>query len=184
MSQTLFAGQSRDLPIQNGESIAVSCIEGTYTLTIIEGAGIGAVVTNSTANAIYGPYTSVKVRLTCANASSAEFEVGVTPNADIGSILVRGVTVTASRTVNAGDIEQVMDCTSGSPIAMTIPTDAILGITSANDRRTLAGYQGGAGALSFTNGAGVSPLRGTPPTAAQYSTVGLMHVGANEWAYL
>ena len=184
MSQTLYAGQSRDLPVQDGESIAVSCISGTYTITIIAGEGAGtAIVTDSSANAVYGPYTSIKVRLACADASSVEFEIGAAPNADIRDIPVRGITVSASRTVNTGDLDQVMDCTSGSAIAMTVPIDSTLGITSAKDRRTIAGYQGGAGALSFVADTSVT-IRGTAPAAAQYSTVGLMHVGPNEWAYL
>ena len=184
MSQTLFAGQTRDLPIQNGESIAVACISGTYSITIIEGASAGsAIVTGSAANAVYGPYTPIKVRLSCADASSVDFEIGTNPNADIKAVQVRGITVSASRTVNAGDLEQVMDCTSGSAIAMTVPVDSTLGIASAKDRITIAGYQGGAGALSFVADTSVT-IRGTAPTAAQYSTVGLMHVGTNEWAYL
>ena len=69
---------------------------------------------------------------------------------------------------------------------LTIPTDAVLGIDSkvTNVVHTMALFQLGAGAASFAAGAGVSPLRGTAPTAAQYLTTGIMRVGANEWAYL
>jgi len=41
-----------------------------------------------------------------------------------------------------------------------------------------------AGAVAWTNGAGVSALLGTVPTAAQYAITGLLHVGANEWVYI
>ena len=92
-----------------------------------------------------------------------------------------GVTVTGSRTLVPSDLEQVLDVTAAA--TLTIPSDAILGITDPTYRTTVASYQKTAGAVTWSPGAGVT-IRGTPPTAAQYSTVGLMHVGANEWAYL
>ena len=87
---------------------------------------------------------------------------------------------TASRNLTAGDIGNVVMCSGSSAIVLTIQTDASMGLS---DMTTIAAYQGGTGAVSFAAGAGVT-LRGTPPTLAQYGTMGIMRVGANEWAYL
>jgi len=88
--------------------------------------------------------------------------------------------VTASKTLTLSDAGQVLKCNSASAIVLTIPNDAT-GMWEGNDG--IAAYQAGAGAVSFAAGSGVT-LRGTAPTAAQYSTQGVMRVGANEWAYL
>jgi len=92
----------------------------------------------------------------------------------------------ASRSLTFSDIENVIRTTGGaSAVTITVETDAVLGIDSrvSDIVHSVAVYQRDAGAAGFTAGAGVT-LRGTAPTAAQYSTVGLMHVGTNEWAYL
>lgn len=86
----------------------------------------------------------------------------------------------ASRTLVKEDLDTVISANSGSAIAFTIPQDGVLGAIRSE---CVAAYQAGAGAVSFAAGAGVT-LRGTAPTAAQYGTMGIMRVGANEWAYL
>lgn len=91
--------------------------------------------------------------------------------------------VTASRALTLADRRKVLKCTHATvAIVLTIPNDATAG-WSRNE--VIAAYQGGAAAVSFAadTGNGVT-LRGTAPTAAQYSTHGVMRVGANEWAYL
>jgi len=88
--------------------------------------------------------------------------------------------VTASKTLALSDAGQVLKCNSASPIVLTIPNDAT-GLWEGNDG--IAAYQVGAGAVSFAAGSDVT-LRGTAPTAAQYSTQGVMRVGTNEWVYL
>lgn len=88
--------------------------------------------------------------------------------------------VAASRSLTKADSGMMLICTSGSAIVLTIPNDATVAWSGLN---AVAAYQGGAGAVSFAAGAGVT-LRGTAPTAAQYATQGVMRVGANEWAYL
>jgi hypothetical protein len=74
----------------------------------------------------------------------------------------------------------VVRATSGSAIALTVPDDTVFNSTAA---LTIAAFQGGAGAVTFAAGSGVT-LRGTAPTPAQYAVYGVMRVGANEWAYL
>lgn len=89
-------------------------------------------------------------------------------------------TVAASRSLIKEDSGQTLICTSASAIVLTIPNDATVEWSGLN---AVAAYQGGAGAVSFAAGSGVT-IRGTAPTAAQYATQGVMRVGSNEWAYL
>jgi len=86
----------------------------------------------------------------------------------------------ASRTLTKEDVDNVVNANSGSAIVLTIPQDNVLGTIRSE---SLAVYQAGAGASTFLAGGGVT-LRGTAPVSAQYSVVGIMRVGANEWAYL
>lgn len=86
----------------------------------------------------------------------------------------------ASRTLTGEDVDTIVICNSASAVVLTIPTDAVGGFSS---RATIGLYQAGAGASSFAAGGSVT-LRGTAPTIAQYGTMGIVRVGANEWAYL
>lgn len=87
---------------------------------------------------------------------------------------------TASRNLTAADAESLVKCNSASPIVLTILSDADGGFSFDC---TIAAYQAGAGAISFAAGSGVT-FRGTATVVAQYGTIGMMRVGANEWAYL
>ena len=180
MSSTLFNGQSADIPVPTGESIAVSAIQGTYTLSIIQGANLGALATGATGSAVYGPYTPGNVvRVTAAAGAIVDFEVGANPTPDFKTATTRGVPVAASKTLNSSDLEQILDVSAAA--TLTIPSDTVLGL-AATDRVSVGAYQQTAGAVTWA-GSGAT-LRGTAPTAAQYGVTGLVHVGANEWAYL
>lgn len=93
-----------------------------------------------------------------------------------------GIPVAGNKTLSASDLENIQDVSAVA--TLTIPSDAILGITDPTARVTVGAYQMTAGAVAWAAGAGVSPLRGTAPTAAQHLVTGLVHVGSNEWAYL
>lgn len=86
----------------------------------------------------------------------------------------------ASRNLTGADVDTIVKANSASAVVLTIPTDAAGGFTGT---ATIGLYQAGAGASSFAAGGGVT-LRGTAPTIAQYGTMGIVRVGANEWAYL
>ena len=92
-------------------------------------------------------------------------------------------TASASRDLVTADIDNVVTASGASPVVLTIPTDAVLGNLDASARPAFVAYQSGTGALSFAALGGVT-LVGTPKTAAQYLTQGIVHVGANTWAYL
>lgn len=92
--------------------------------------------------------------------------------------------LTASRSLTLTDSGKVLKCTHATvAIVLTIEADAHETGGGWSQNEAVAAYQGGAAAVSFAAGAGVT-LRGTAPTAAQYSTYGVMRVGANEWAYV
>ena len=86
----------------------------------------------------------------------------------------------ASRNLAKSDVDTMIKANSASAVVITVLSDALGGF---NGTDTVALYQAGAGAASFTAGASVT-LRGTAPTPAQYLVTGLVRVGANEWAYL
>jgi hypothetical protein len=92
-----------------------------------------------------------------------------------------GISVSGNKTLTANDLQQIQDVLAAA--TLTIPSDAVLGIV-ASDRVTVGASQLTSGAVTWMAGAGVSPLRGSVPTAAQYLVSGLVHVGANEWAFL
>lgn len=89
------------------------------------------------------------------------------------------VPVPASRLLTAGDLEHVLSAASG--IALTIPTDAVLGI-KVDEAPTVAIYA--AGASSFTLVTTGLTMVGTQPTFAEGGLYGLQRVGANTWKYL
>ena len=180
MSSTITNGQSLTVPVPTGEYIAVSAISGTYSLAIVQGANIGALATNLTGSAVYGPYTPGNVvRVTASDNSIVDFETGANPTPDYRPTTTRGVPVAANKTLNSSDLEQILDVSAAA--TLTIPSDTVLGI-AAGDRVTVGAYQQTAGAVAWA-GSGAT-LRGTAPTAAQYLVTGLVHVGSNEWAYL
>ena len=182
MSSILFGGQSIDVPVQSGESFAVSAAQGTYSLSIISGTGIGALATSAAGSAVYGPYTPGNVvRVTASIGAIVDFKSGVNPTLDYRPVATRSVPVAGNKTITSADLEQIVDVSALANL--TIPTDAALGI-APGDRITVGAYQMTANALTWVAGSGVSPLRGTAPTAAQYLVSGLLHVGLNEWAYL
>lgn len=84
-----------------------------------------------------------------------------------------------ARAATLADVEQIIKVVGGSAVAITIPNDATAGWSRTE---FLVLYQNGAGAATFTNGAGVT-FRGTAPTPAQYGWTRIARVGANEWAY-
>ena len=86
----------------------------------------------------------------------------------------------ASRNASKSDVENLIKANSASAVVITIISDALGGFSGTD---TMALCQMGAGAASFAQGAGVN-LRGTMPTIAQYGTMGVVRVGANEWVYI
>jgi hypothetical protein len=180
MSSIITNGQSLVVPIPTGERIVVSAITGTYSLAIVQGANIGALATNASGSALFGPYTPGNaVRVTASADGIVDFEVGANPTPDYKPAIARGIPVAVSETITASDLEQVIDASAA--VTLTIPSDTVLGL-APTDRVAVSAYQMTTGAVTWA-GSGAT-LRGTAPTAAQYLVTGLLHVGANEWAFL
>lgn len=90
--------------------------------------------------------------------------------------------VASSRSLNSNDFDKVLVCDSASVITITVNADNLIGTTTPQNV-VVALYMAGAGVPAFAAGTGVT-IRGTAPTLAQYGTMGIMRVGANEWAYI
>ena len=117
---------------------------------------------------------------------SAGLPVGFSSEFGDRTIVATFIDCATSRSLTFSDVENIVRTTGGaSAVVLTVESDVLMGIDSkvADIAHTIGVYQRDTGAASFAAGAGVT-IRGTAPAAAQYSTVGLMHVGANEWAYL
>lgn len=90
------------------------------------------------------------------------------------------VTLSASRDALLTDDNNLLICDSASPVTLTIQDDATTGWA---DAEVLAIYQKGTAAPLFVAGTNVT-FRNDVPVSAQYGTIGIQRVGANEWAYL
>ena len=87
----------------------------------------------------------------------------------------------ASTTLNLADANTLLTSNHASVAQVyTIPNDATIAWPVLT---YIAIYQQGAAAASFTNGAGVGTIQGTPPTAGAGVISGVLKVSANTWAY-
>ena len=92
------------------------------------------------------------------------------------------IPVTVSRLLDSNDFDKVLTNATANNIEITIRQDNIIGMQGQSNV-AVALYQGGTGTVAFAAAPGVT-INGTPPTIAQYGTLGIMRVGANEWAYI
>ncbi len=183
--------------IQHGNKLTVACESGSTSLVTIKFAdNLETSYEVYGATQTFGPYMNdVSVIVSLGNGTvelteafdSSDFGKTVMAETNpltwgntIPALDAMTGAVTASRSLIKEDSGQTLICTSASAIVLTIPNDATVAWSGLN---AVAAYQGGAGAVSFAAGSGVT-LRGTAPTATQYATQGVMRVGANEWAYL
>lgn len=112
--QFIQSGQGLDVSIPPGQSIAISSITGTYSATLLDGAGRGALASGSSRGATYGPYPSgATVRVTAGNRSRVSFDVGVSPdaNASLGAMV---------KLDEWGDVSEIVD-ESGLAVAALEP---------------------------------------------------------------
>ena len=92
------------------------------------------------------------------------------------------IPVPVSRLLDSNDFDKVLTNATATNITITIRQDNLIGMQGQSNV-AVALYQGGAGTVAFAAATGVT-INGTAPTIAQYGTLGIMRVGANEWAYL
>lgn len=167
---TITAGNTATVAVDYDTTINTDGT-GRYKFTPTTGSVIESSLTGTQ---VLGPFrTSGSVLLSAITAL-----VYTTGNAY--AVDNKTVAVTASRDAVLSDSGNMLLCNSASAIAITIQSDATTG-WSADE--VIGVYQAGAGAVTFTAGASVT-LRGTAPTLSQYGTMGIIRVGANEWAYL
>lgn len=79
--QFIQSGQGLDVSIPPGQSIAISSIKGTYSATLLDGAGNGDLALASTGGATYGPYQSgATVHVAAGVGSCVSYDIGVSPS--------------------------------------------------------------------------------------------------------
>lgn len=79
-TRTLRNGDSRDLPIEPGQSMAVVAVSGTYSASVIAGLAAPSTIATNATGGTYGPYaTGAVIRLQSSAASEIDFDVDVTP---------------------------------------------------------------------------------------------------------
>ena len=86
---------------------------------------------------------------------------------------------TTSRTLGSSDLVDIIVFTSSSSVTVTVPTAASAGWT-AGDQIDLA--QKGTGQVTVVGDTGVTVrTSGLPKTRTQYSTLGVIYLGTDEW---
>lgn len=90
--------------------------------------------------------------------------------------------VSASRDLMLEDAGLMLFCNSGSPIVMTIPTDAAVGWFGPT---AISLHQSGMGSVSFSPAPGVTLLGAAPtPTVGLTQAIIKVITALNTWAYL
>jgi len=112
-------GQGLEIAVPPGQSIAVASLTGTYSATLLDGAGRGVLASASTGGATYGPYPAgATLRVKAGVDSCVAYDVGASPIAS-GQYPARFAT-------NAqGDISGLSDNDGGliPLIGMALSTD-------------------------------------------------------------
>ena len=158
---------------------------GTLTVNTIQSSSAGTIAA-PTAPTFVGT-VSVAVVLAAKSAPTANVDsnqnvIGLSGPNGLPMVSYRA-TVSASRNISASDFDTILQCASA--VALTIPTDATLGITDTNNvyAPTINVYWYGATTPTIAAGSGVT-LRGSARSISQYGVFSLFRSGANEWTYL
>jgi hypothetical protein len=200
---TLGAGLTLSAGVLSASGGATNLTSSTTstTVTVLSDTGTDAILGAATGSVAGVMVAADKTKLdgiaTAATANAADADLrdrtthtGVQAIATVTGLqtaldgklaATTGIAVATSRAITSTDLENVLDVSAAS--TLTIPTDATLGI-STTSRVVVSAYQQTTGAVTWAPDAGVATLKGSVPTAAQYLVTSLMHVGANEWAYL
>ena len=131
MSNIISGGRSVDLNVQAGQSLKVTTISGTYTATVLAGAGAGtALATDSADGATYGPYAAaVTIRIKSSATGFVDYDVGVSPSLGYRSPAYFGHNT-------AGDIASLVDG-DGNTLYATTAVGTSRSLTDADNGRTL-----------------------------------------------
>lgn len=105
---------------------------------------------------------------------------GATGSGGGSAYLSIGADVTASRALTLADFSNLITVNSAANVALTIPTDAVLGITSTTNVRFKLFYRStGIAVVTATNT--ILKYTGYPTPAINVTEV-YSHVGADQWA--
>lgn len=76
-------GQGLEIAVPPGQSIAVASLTGTYSATLLDGAGRGVLASASAGGATYGPYPAgATLRVKAGVDSCVAYDVGASPAAE------------------------------------------------------------------------------------------------------
>lgn len=125
MSNIISGGRSVDLNVQAGQSLKVTTISGTYTATVLAGAGAGtALATDSADGATYGPYAAaVTIRIKSSATGFVDYDVGVSPSLGYRSPAYFGHNT-------AGDIASLVDGDGNQVASFALTTTTTTGATT------------------------------------------------------
>lgn len=73
-------GQGLEIAVPPGQSIAIASLTGTYSATLLDGAGLGVLASASAGGATYGPYPAgATIRVSAGIDSCVTYDVGAQP---------------------------------------------------------------------------------------------------------
>lgn len=112
-------GQGLEIAVPPGQSIAVASLTGTYSATLLDGAGRGVLASASAGGATYGPYPAgATLRVKAGVDSCVAYDVGASP-------IASGQYPARFATNDQGDISGLSDSDGGliPLIGMALSTD-------------------------------------------------------------
>ncbi len=162
--------------VADGGNVTISATDGQIVTVIVNGGAVkyenpvGTVVSEFGSDRALGPLDAGDIKLTSVSGAFY-YEVGSPAPASLA------VGVTASRDLASTDNGMVLKVNSASTVTLTVPSTLPKGFSCAV-------VQYGAGKVTLAAGAGVT-LRSAGSllsTSAQYATIGVIPVGAAEYA--
>ena len=135
----------------------------------------------SNINALNPVNTSPTVTSVRANFAAAKAEIEAL-QATASGIPLYSADVIAAKTIATADLGTLIEYNSAADAQITIPTDAVLGLSGLTNN-SFEVYQKGSGRPSVIAGAGVTvSFWAGYPTSVQGVTQTFHRVGANSWA--
>lgn len=139
-------GQGLEIAVPPGQSIAVASLTGTYSATLLDGAGRGVLASASAGGATYGPYPAgATIRVSAGIDSCVAYDVGVQPDA---SVEASAKVETDAR----GDVAALVGL-GGSAVSLGRRTKASRGVSPGADWLTIASGWGADGSGTIAQGA-------------------------------
>lgn len=167
-TRTLRNGDSRDLPIEPGQSMAVVAVSGTYSASVIAGLAAPSTIATNATGGTYGPYaTGAVIRLQSSAASEIDFDVDVTPAIVSDThVLAKTDAATGGIELSAGGIE----IPSAGP-AFTFAGIPAASLMAGKTVRVTDVGKSGSGSLWISDGTKWTPINGAVLLCSNFGTL-------------